>query len=1519
MAAIQRPSSDMDPLQRSYSRRSLLPVEQQIIDALGLTIEEYWEFCRLADCKAKERGEEYALVPEITAGGVGESILINLAISLVLTAASILLTPKPPGAQDSLGAIRTADSRGQSKFAELFGFDSLQDLATLGSIIPLIFAKRGTLPYDIDSTVNPEDSASSQKVVGGIRAKGMLLWSQLLSKGSHQELKMLTTLGLAELGATPEARGLAVGDQLLRNYHDARYAAYFRDNFETGGRVTEVSNNIPSAGSLDAAEVIGGTAKGNDVFKAFYRGTEDYEPLICGARTPNSQRSFGCHTPIPNGAAFYLDYELVQIFDRHKPLQILIEDFLAGQEVLAEGPPGIKELKLNLAYAGRQYAEALVNADNTVATQISSLDPNAFYVDIEKGQSVIFRSAAGREDEGNFPPHGVSDINTAIDQRMVDADTNINVGDLYLFGTALVQCVNKSHNRPLEPGETIGKTYQFVCKERGEATLVNGNYGPSKTTFDRFADFFGNNAKGNPPYGHHLQKVDIATIVNNRACDQTEIGLKSVVFKKINSFANVQSQPDAQTLAKFEDDRQPFSLGRVTTFQTRYSFFKIECRPVNSANDSEFVDISSGQVFAVKGNTPQPQYNTIRITHPERRQYEFRIKPVPGSIVVKDFIEKGKHLELLGEGELQTVTTNNISLGQFSISYTGKLETITVEKASNNEFKFSDIEPVEVITSGIVEAFTETANGPIPLSITHELIASELQYDDETRDLQYGVLINVPDPNDNDLAYVRWDGGLVELGDIYRIGALSGTVSGKQEWVRQEVQFNYQGDPTHNYVQFDGSRVSLAIWGGVNVTDQLEQPNERDTTKLYRSVGSASEAVREVVTAATEERVVEDNPNLNGELFVAHNQNFDNAAYYVFIDKAGAYVAVWNGVSVADEINKVVSESNPVSYRAGNLAYFDTALDLNVYRIYRIRYVREVYGYFGQIEKGSYVGDLIDRKLYRIEKYQRNEESPDFDVAPDIYDVVGGSGTGLKVDASSFAVGQWQWLVSNGGSGYVDGEAVSVTFPNSNNTTTGVTLYIKKTSEITRTEPGKEALNIFDVVADYPKYQAEQTSHQDGPEHEIAFINEQIKPDNAAQYNDLSLLGLRVLAGKDWTSMGQLSAYIQQGIKVDRLIDDSGEAVDVGTLRASTNNFAEIAYNLLTDARIGAGKRIPSATVDRAAMTTAAQFCRANGFTFDGVIEDRQGLREFIATNAAFNLLDFTIIGGRFALKPSVPYSEATHLIDRNRNINNEIKALFTDGNMKDMQITFVPVQERQLFKAAVAYREEVDNGFSEQKTIRIRFADEAPYKSLDATRNDGFKLIKGSKTDPEEFLDLTSFCTNRSHAQAIAKYKLRVRAHTDHTISFKTTPSSALALQAGDYIKVVSDRTHTSRFNNGSVDAFGGITSTTTLNDGPHDVFFWTPGAEDQENTGMQEGTMSVSGGKTGDSSFFSSIFTTVQTNRQARVYRVDSLTIDDEGYVDIVGTHQELTIDGTLATLVDRAFTVDGEELEQFEISED
>ena len=87
-----------------------------------------------------------------------------------------------------------------------------------------------------------------------------------------------------------------------------------------------------------------------------------------------------------------------------------------------------------------------------------------------------------------------------------------------------------------------------------------------------------------------LQKVAIGTISNSKACDVTEIGLKSKVFKQITSFPNANSHPGAVekdgvdqdntegVVKRYQDDDGSISLGGMSKYLMRYSFFRLQAR-----------------------------------------------------------------------------------------------------------------------------------------------------------------------------------------------------------------------------------------------------------------------------------------------------------------------------------------------------------------------------------------------------------------------------------------------------------------------------------------------------------------------------------------------------------------------------------------------------------------------------------------------------------------------------------------------------------------------------------------------------------------------------------------------------------------------------------------------------------------------------------------------------------------------------------------------------------------------------
>ena len=493
-----------------------------------------------------------------------------------------------------------------------------------------------------------------------------------------------------------------------------------------------------------------------------------------------------------------------------------------------------------------------------------------------------------------------------------------------------------------------------------------------------------------------------------------------------------------------------------------------------------------------------------------------------------------------------------------------------------------------------------------------------------------------------------------------------------------------------------------------------------------------------------------------------------------------------------------------------------------------------------------------------------------------------GAGSGLTVNVlvrwnSNFA---WraEWSIINEGIGYKTGDTVSIgrpsglpnaaIFPNGASfTVTAIDLPDVLAEEET-TEDGdtfilKGNLNQYDAVADYVQFPDMETkSHQDGPEHEVVYVNEQTDPGyGKALYPELALGGIRINSAKEWTNFTQLSAYFKKGIKVDDLIN--------GGDKKASNNFVEIANALLTDSTLGAGELIGANAVGD--LSIAAKFCEANEFTWDGIISQKINLRDFLYEHAGYNLLDFTVIGGKFNLVPAVPFNLTSHQIEHNQKI--EVKALFTDGNIKDLQVSFLTPEERQLFKANILYREEKENGFSETKNLIIRLID----------------TQGGSSTDPIETYDLSGFCTSRKQARVYAQYILKLRKEIDHGLSFKTAPQYVVNLQPGEYFRLVSEATHIDGYDNGVITADGKVISKDTIT-GSQPIYYWKPGT-----TEIGEATINFDApiGLRGV------LFTIKNTVTSNRIYKVETISYSEDGLVEVSGSHAPLTSTGSLAIL--------------------
>ena len=1187
----------MVPHRQPGGRRLLLPAEAELCNAIGLSEDEYWHFVELTQAYNGQRAKEYELVPAVENDALTIAI-VSLVIGLASTAASFLLAPKPrapqqqqrdPGAPPSL---RTADIAGTRRFAPQSSFDSVQELSSLGAIIPLIFTRKG------------------------VRVTSTLLWSQMLSLGTGQQLRAILMFG-NQIEQRPDFAGFAIGDTLLENYTSAKLALYFRTG---GGRILEPADRYPEG----TAENLGYT----DAFSIFWDRDGEQQPYFSGVRTPSTQTQFGAYSPMPNGNRFKVNYELT-LRPREAPYDPVQRDV------------DVKRSKINAVFPCRA---AIISINDIGAT---------------------YRIAAGKENPNAYAPWGLEDVNSSVESIRVNADESCSVGDLYLVGERFA--VGSSFNTIDPWSDTINKDFQLKW-----STEIPGNLAAETS---QVTDTY-------QPYNHLvLQRAAVAVVSNNRDCDVTEIGMKSTVWKQINGFPNVNSQPNGGVINNYEYNNGSITLGSISKYVKRLSFFRVFARPLG--RNATWTDISNGTVFCVQGQTPQAQYNYFRFVHP-RGQYEFKFAPVPGNIVHRNYTNRD--VWLLRPGARLSFATNG-----YTVVFSGIRYRLSPNAQSNSEWILGVPPPAP---EGNVTGVNRTQVGSIP-------------------------------------TYQDW----VLIDDRYDVS----------NQIRREYTPNNFYGPTINYTY---------TW--------------------------------------------------NGALVRSYSQN--------------------------RRVTWVGQLDNPERVVIGNVRYeIGSAVFTNQFN-----------------------GRTTWTSSWRIKRYELRtlQNSP---TVNQVVSATGGSGGGLTFRVRVYSNGAKVWSIENDGQGYQSGDSVYIPVVDQT-----VTL---QTDDSVYTQ---NTLNPYDAVADFTLYEAERTSHMDGPEHEVVYVSEQLQQ-LPPQYDDLAIAGLRINSTKEWTTFNSLSAFITRGTAIERL-------VTTGT--SASNLLPEIAYALLTNGEIGAGATIGAQQVDRDRMTTAAQFCLANNFTWDGVISERINLREWIFEQAGYAMLDFTILGGRFSLVPSVPYNT-------NYTINYsgvpEIKALFTDGNIRAMKVSWLSPEERRLFKATCLWRQDKENGFPETKVLTVRLAG-----------SEG-----GSDGDPEETFDMSGWCTTQEHAFTFARYALKLRQLIDHSVTFETTPQAAMNLAPGEYFRLVSEATHTSRFNNGSIGPDGAIQSTDTLN-GSYPVLYWEPGT-----VGVQSATLTATNGRTSQTNLFGTVFTLNNTTTTNRVYKVETLSYAENGLVEVTASHVPLTSSGSLAVL--------------------
>ena len=705
----------------SIKKIPLLPYEKQLIETIGLTEEEYQRFVFDALRRAAIRPAEYDNIPDIQAAlvpvvavavaaskaTIATTIAINIAVGLALSAISYLLAPKPKAAAaaDNRTQRQLASRSGAEKFSATSGFDSQAQLADYGSPIPIIFGR-----YTGES--------------GGILASPSLVWSRAFSLGSQQMVKMLFVVGEQGLGDgldRPQLNGIFLGNTPLDVIYQHNFAFYWKRNTNSSSRVKAANLAYGTRGNRSSGDF----QANDDIFSCPTKnGLGDTGFSNAFSLSANTQ--FGTYSAIPNATNYRVNWRIVSIpwttgksYKEDDTGRVLLAERvkIAGDYGLdprtIEGVGGIRSL--GQQGVGRNYGRRMG------LTSINGI-PAATRTEVREvsvGDTAAFTIAPGSLPKDTyyfdpeFPSVSVDDINSEITSGRRSADDMLQVGETVMIGRTVWKVTSRALPNWTEDatqtislecielfGSGLGASVGLVNSEMITRGVYNDDNG---TTNAR--NGLGLNAGAN---FYPLLRVAFGIVRNSRACDVTEIGIKSEVWQRANGLCNFASLLSPAALYKAESEQVSIQSGTMTLYMQRTSVWTIWLRPSGTdSTGSEYKWAELGEQFCVSGDTPQEQYNAIRIKHPSLGQYEYKMVPKSGADVARHSTDDAVYWRLDAK-RLETLAgTYSTVYGDFQLYSLGELVTV-------KSIKFN----AEMLTGAIVSDGVTSTNVPDAVEVS---------------------------------------------------------------------------------------------------------------------------------------------------------------------------------------------------------------------------------------------------------------------------------------------------------------------------------------------------------------------------------------------------------------------------------------------------------------------------------------------------------------------------------------------------------------------------------------------------------------------------------------------------------------------------------------------------------------------------------------------------------------------------------------------------------------------------------